>query len=168
MIREGSTRDLYTGRAGQLALLAELLVRRCNAAIPEVDVGEDVLAFVVDEPEVGRLQVKTATAEPLKTEGCYAARVSVPLGQLQFRSRVLLYYVFAVRLGERWSDFLIIPRAQLHRMSAAETGYLNSRAGELQLYFSFSPDEVTCSGQSWQRYRNAWQTIPVHGAVAQG
>ena len=37
--------NLYTGRAGQLAVMAELLLRGWNTAIPEVDVGDDI--FVV-------------------------------------------------------------------------------------------------------------------------
>jgi hypothetical protein len=166
MIRVGTTRDLYTGRGGQLATMAELLMRRCNVAIPEVDEGEDMLAFLVEEPEVARLQVKTAQAEPLKTEGCYAARVSVPLAQLERRLRTKLYYVFAIRLGECWSDFLVISRLQLHRLSQDGTGYINRKAGELQLYCSFSQDEVTCSGRSWQSYRNAWDAVPTVIAAA--
>jgi hypothetical protein len=31
--------DTFIGRAGQLADIAELLRHRCNAAIPEVDLG---------------------------------------------------------------------------------------------------------------------------------
>ena len=38
---------LYTGRAGQLVVMAELLLRGWNVAMPEVDVGDDV--FVVED-----------------------------------------------------------------------------------------------------------------------
>jgi hypothetical protein len=159
--REGTRRDDYTGRGGQMAVLAELLLRRINVAVPEIDEGEDVLAFVVREPEVTRVQVKTANAEALKEEGRYAARVSVPLEQLQARSKVLLFYIFAIRLGEQWSDFMILPRVDLHLQSRdLEVGYVNRAAGELQLYLSFSPQTVQCSGQDWQRYRNAWANLP--------
>ena len=159
MIREGSTRDTYTGKSGQMAVLAELLSRQCNVAVPEVDEGEDVLAFALDEPDVTRIQVKTANAERLKEAGRYAARVSVPLEQLETRSRVELYYIFAIRVEDRWVDFILITRTLLHRLSARGVGYLNRRAGELQLYLSFGPDEVTCSGQSWQSSRNAWSIL---------
>ena len=43
MAGQRGPRDTYTGRSGQMAVMAELLFRRCNAAIPEVDVGTDVL-----------------------------------------------------------------------------------------------------------------------------
>src|SRR4051794_37253751 len=113
MARERSMRDSYTGRGGQRAVLAELLVRGCNAAVPEVDEGEDLLAFLSRHPAVAFLQVKTANAEPLRGEGRYAARFSVPLEQLQQPRRATLFYVFAVRLGDRWADFVVIQRDDL-------------------------------------------------------
>jgi hypothetical protein len=54
--RQRGTDDSFTGRAAQLAVMAELLRRRCNAAIPEVDLGTDVFAFKDDREEVVRLQ----------------------------------------------------------------------------------------------------------------
>lgn len=40
-----SRMNLYLGHAGQMAVMAEFLVRGYNVAIPEVDVGDDI--FVV-------------------------------------------------------------------------------------------------------------------------
>lgn len=34
--------NLYVGRAGQMAVMSEFLVRGYNVAIPEVDVGDDI------------------------------------------------------------------------------------------------------------------------------
>ncbi len=39
--------NFYIGRAGQLAVMAEFLLRGWNVALPEVDVGDDV--FVVKD-----------------------------------------------------------------------------------------------------------------------
>src|SRR4051794_33366596 len=96
--RKRLTRDLYTGRSGQLAVVAELLNRQRNVAIPEVDVGEDLFAFRdrVNEP-VTRIQVKTANATRRKTAGRYSARFSVPFAQLDAPDEPALHYVFAVR-----------------------------------------------------------------------
>lgn len=41
---------LYVGRAGQMAAMAEFLLRGYNVAVPEVDVGDDI--FVVPRPEL--------------------------------------------------------------------------------------------------------------------
>jgi hypothetical protein len=161
MTREGRTWDAYTGRGGQMAVLAKLLLRRINVAVPEIDEGEDVLAFVVHEPEVTRIQVKTAVAELLKEEGRYAARVSVPLEQLRRSGLIDLYYVFAIRLGDKWRDFIIISREELHHQNQVHgVGYVNRTSRELQLYLSFTPQTVLCSGQDWRRYREGWQVLP--------
>jgi hypothetical protein len=162
MARQRSNVDTYTGRGGQLAVEAELLLRQVNVAIPEVDEGEDVFAFLSGEPDVTRIQVKTANAQPLKEEGRYAARLSVPLAQLRNRTRAKLYYVFAVRLEETWTDFLIISRLELDDLSANEgVGYVNHKAGELQLHLSFAATTLTCSDQDLQPYRYAWHRLPV-------
>lgn len=167
MIREGNMRDAYTGKAGQMAVLAELLARQCNVAVPEIDEGEDVLTFVRRAPDVFRIQVKTANAEPLKEAGRYSAHVNIPLEQLNAQSLEELYYAFAVRLGESFVDFVLIARTELRRWRVRGVGYLNQRAGELQLYLSFGPNEVTCSGQSWQAFRNAWAVLPVVATTTQ-
>jgi hypothetical protein len=161
MTREGTTRDSFTGRAGQLAVLAELLMRRVNAAIPEVDEGEDTLAFVSGAALIDHIQVKTAVATALKTEDCYAAKVSVPLTQMKERDEPPLYYVFAVRLADAWSDFVILSRKQLERQREEGVGYVNTKAGELQLYLSFSPTTLTVSQRDWSPFRGAWQSLPV-------
>jgi hypothetical protein len=162
MGRQRSVRDSYTGRGGQNAVLAELLMRRCNAAVPEVDEGDDLVTFLTGHPAFAFLQVKTANAEPLQEEGRYAARVSVPLDQLHEASMVELIYVFVVRLRDRWTDFVFISRDELRVMSGSQgVGYVNHRAKELQLYLSFGPASLTCSEQDWQGYRNAWRSIPL-------
>jgi hypothetical protein len=169
MIRQRGTEDSYTGRGGQLAVEAELLMRGCNAAVPEVDEGEDVFAFRTGKPEVVRIQVKTANAEPLKEEGRYAARVSVPLAQLNEAEDMGLFYAFAVRLGERWVDFVVIERKEVrHLRRARGLGHENVRAGELQLYLSFAPERVMCSGVDLQAFRNAWERLPVLQPPADG
>jgi hypothetical protein len=162
MIRQRGTEDSYTGRGGQRAVQAELMMRGCNTAIPEVDEGEDVFAFHTGRPDVDRLQVKTANAEALKEPGRYAARLSLPLTQLFDTQETSLIYVFAVRLGNRWVDFLVIEREEVVRLnSECAMGHENKRAGELQLYLSFAAERVTCSGVDLQVYRSAWERLPV-------
>jgi hypothetical protein len=162
MIRQGTTRDTYTGKSGQMAVQAELLARQCNVAVPEVDEGEDVFTFVFRDPDVTRIQVKTANAERLKEAGRYAAKVSVPLEQLREQGQAELYYVFAIRLEDRWVDFVILSRTELSEWDRNDgIGYVHQRAQELQLYLSFSPESLVCSGRELQLYRNAWVRLPI-------
>lgn len=47
----------FTGRNGQLALMAEFLIRQLNVAIPEVDVGDDIV--VVRDDNRGRPRTRS-------------------------------------------------------------------------------------------------------------
>jgi hypothetical protein len=78
-----SLEKTYNGRSGQMVVLAELLIRQCNGAIPEVDVGTDVFAFQDEREEVARVQVKTAWGKPYKKEEGYSVRFEVPMQQLK-------------------------------------------------------------------------------------
>lgn len=51
--------NLYLGRAGQMAVMAEFLVRGYNVAIPEVDIGDDIFVVRDDDGEYSRIQVKS-------------------------------------------------------------------------------------------------------------
>ena len=37
--------NLYVGRAGQMAVISEFLIRGWNVAVPEVDIGDDLLVI---------------------------------------------------------------------------------------------------------------------------
>src|SRR5439155_23035933 len=86
---------LYFGRSGQLAVMSELLYRRRNAAIPEVDVGDDVFVVRDEEDIVTRVQVKSANATV--QHGGYFAQFSIPLSQLRIRKPLSFVYIFPVR-----------------------------------------------------------------------
>ena len=73
-------RNLYVGRAGQMAVMAEFLWRGWNVAVPEVDVGEDIFVVKDESGDLWRVQVKTATAQP-QWQG-YSAQFSIALEQL--------------------------------------------------------------------------------------
>src|SRR5256885_14146063 len=80
--RQRGTDDSFTGRAAQLAVMAELLRLRCNAAIPEVDLGTDVFAFKDDREDVVRLQVKACTVPRNYVDGSgYSAKFVLPMKQ---------------------------------------------------------------------------------------
>src|SRR5947199_8249235 len=90
----------FVGKAGQLAVMAEFLLRGYNVATPEVDVGDDV--FVVNDwvERLWRIQVKTAIGVP-RGYGC-SGQYQVPLAQLQKFGFTPLFYIFALRWEGRW------------------------------------------------------------------
>jgi hypothetical protein len=54
---------LDTGRSGHLAVMAELLARGCNVAIPEVDVGDHHHA-AINRPPSGRHDARLCGSSP--------------------------------------------------------------------------------------------------------
>jgi hypothetical protein len=58
-----SRQHLYTGKSGQLAVMAELVSRGYNVAVPEVDIGDDIFVVRDRDGQLSRVQVKTANAK---------------------------------------------------------------------------------------------------------
>ncbi len=102
---------LYVGRAGQMAAMAEFLLRGYNVAVPEVDVGDDIFVVRDSDGEFSRIQVKTALVT--ETKHGYNARYAVRLDQLLTLSAPELWYVFSNRSAGRWQSFLVVPRPEL-------------------------------------------------------
>jgi hypothetical protein len=66
---------LYTGRSGHLAVVAQFLHRGYNAAIPEVDRGEDIFVIEDESGKLSRIQVKAANGHGV---GRHYALYAVP------------------------------------------------------------------------------------------
>jgi hypothetical protein len=122
-------RHLFLGKAGQLACMAELLYLGYNAAIPEVDIGEDIFIINHKEEQVSYLQIKTSELfiDPSdKQENYYQFTVSIK--QLNTTGKLPFYYVFAYRNLERPNfDFVVFERAWL---SEKRKEYNDKRGGE--------------------------------------
>ncbi|MCI0456091.1 MAG: hypothetical protein L0Z62_03810 [Gemmataceae bacterium] len=139
------------GRAGQLAVMSELLLHGYNVAVPEVDVGDDVWVVRDDTSRMWRVQVKTATGK--QTGYGYSGGFAIPLKQLTTPTVPPLIYVLALRetVG-RW-QFVVIPQEQL-RQEREEHSVGALQGHTVRLYLAFRESEVNCSGRDWQRYRN--------------
>lgn len=153
-----SKKSLYVGRGGQMAVMAEFLMRGYNVAIPEVDTGDDI--FVVREGliEHSRIQVKTAVTSPLR-QG-YSARYTVKLSQLVDMASYGTWYVFANWAVDRWASFLIISRENLYRLYDHHNIGSVNKNGLLSLYFSYTDKSATCSEQDFTPYLNNWRDWP--------
>lgn len=131
----------FTGGSGQMAVMAELLHRKCNAAIPRVDVGTDLFAFRDEREDVARIQVKTARARQYKDGQGYNAKFGVPMVQLRRLDNPPLFYALAVRLDNGWATFVVISRAELKALWDQGCGSENSKSGDWNCTFSFGPTE---------------------------
>jgi hypothetical protein len=135
------TQRNYTGHSGQMAVLAELLLRRCNVAVPVVDVGTDVFAFLDEREEVARIQVKTARGDRYRLDEGYRAQFDLPLKQLEREDRPPLYYVLAARVDDRYADHLVLSRPEVQEYWNGDRrfGTENEASGNLVLTIQFRP-----------------------------
>ena len=151
--------DLYTGRAGHLAVMAELLMRGWNTAIPEVDIGDDIFVVQDSNGDLKRVQVKTAKAKPRKSGG-YNARFNLSIVQLRSPITPDVIYIFAIRVEDRWETFVIVGRRVLHAEHSTYTiGY--ERKGRLTLNMVFEDNKVLCRGREITQYKGDWSDFPV-------
>ncbi len=74
--------NLYTGGAGQAAVMSEFLFRGYNVAVPEVDRGDDLFVVQDADGSLSRIQVKAVIGKRRARSDAYAAQVVVPLRQL--------------------------------------------------------------------------------------
>ena len=149
---------LYTGRAGHLAVMAELLLRGWNTAIPEVDVGDDIFVVRDSDGNMHRVQVKTAVAKTLKSG--HSAHFNLSLSQLSTPIEPEIIYVFAVRLHSHWDAFVVIDREILHNEHVLH-GIGNEHKDRLTLRLRFTGTSVTCGQRNLSQYRNNWTRFPI-------
>jgi hypothetical protein len=147
----------YVGKAGQLAVMAEFLLRGYNVAMPEVDVGDDIFVVADRTGRLWRIQVKTAIGK--KRGYGYSGKFAIRAAQLEEAKVPDLFYVFALRAAERW-EFLVVSRAKL--MQEQENYYVASRGGRNLIFtFRFQPSAVMCSRRDFQHCRNHWPDWPL-------
>ena len=73
--------NLYLGKSGQFAIMAEFLARGWNTCTPDVDVGDDVLVLEDRAGQFKRVQVKTASSTE-RING-YGALFNISIAQLE-------------------------------------------------------------------------------------
>lgn len=111
----------YVGKAGQIAVMAELAWRGYNVSIPEIDVGDDVFVLNDFNGKLSRIQVKTATGKELaRTKGAYSCQFSINITHLN-GSNSGTHYIFVCRCGKNWR-FLIFKRFVLANLIKAGLG----------------------------------------------
>jgi hypothetical protein len=150
-------KEAFVGRAGHLAGMAEFLLRGYNAAIPEVDVGDDVLVINNQAEDLWRIQVKTGLG--VARNYGFSGQFLIPLGQLTAYSPTSLYYLLTLRAGDLWE---FVPMSREDLLSEVREHQVGSLVGTNRLlYLAFKDGEVICSGRNWQRFRNNWSPWPI-------
>src|SRR5438046_240658 len=97
----------YVGKAGQLAVMAEFLLRGYNVAMPEVDEGDDIFVVHNQRGQLWRIQVKTAIGQ-ISGQG-HRGKFSAKLSQLTIYREPDLFYFLAMRCGGLW-ELLVMSR----------------------------------------------------------
>ncbi len=162
-----SKQDTYTGRAGQLAVMAEFIIRGYNVAMPEIDVGDDIFVVKDSSGDLSRIQVKTATGKAQKTLDCCSAQFNIGYSHLETARKPEITYVFVVRIADRWREFVVISRQklfELRELNNIGTMTIDKKTGKkisLTFTLAFKPNDVICSKQSLQQYRNCWDAWPI-------
>lgn len=153
-----STKNLYVGRSGQMAVMAEFLWRGWNVAIPEVDIGDDLFVVQDEEAHLYRIQVKTATGKELKRGG-YVAQFRVRLDQLRSARTPEPYYVLASRWEGNWDSFLVIRQDELRDLYELK-GVGSLYKGHLTYRFTYRNLAVHAKDLDLSNYLGNWDRWP--------
>ena len=147
----------YTGKAGHLAVMGEFCLRGYNAAMPEIDKGDDV--FVVNDltGAMWRLQVKTSLGTQQTTSRRYQFRIRNTA--INVAQTPELHFAFVLRKEHVW-HFLLMDRPVLR--TYVRNNNLGTAAGEYrQLTFVFHQDgRLMCSGIDLANHLEDWATWP--------
>ena len=149
--------NLYVGKAGQLYVMSEFLMRGWNVAMPEVDTGDDI--FVVEDENDTFYRVQVKTSQAIVRSNSYSAQFSVPLRQLK-EYEPAIYFIFAIRQNNTWSDIIIISQNHLYDFfKDYDIGTIVDN--NLILYFSIKENKVTCSKQDFTPFVNNFSDFPI-------
>ena len=144
---------LYFGRAGQLFVMSEFLLRSWNVAIPEVDEGDDIFVVKHETGRLMRIQVKAAQSKTQK-EGFYA-QFNISVKQLSDITKGY-HFVFVVRHHNHWEQILIIRQNDLFDMFEAQNlGSIHK--DNLILRLTFKNGKVTNKAIDLTEYQNNFE-----------
>ena len=153
-----NSNNLYLGKSGQFAIMAEFLARGWNTCTPDVDVGDDVLVLEDRAGQFKRVQVKTASATP-KSKG-YSALFNISLAQLGKSISPEIHYVFMVRHKDKWANMLIINRDTLNDLYESLNIGSVSKDKNLMIHISFEGKTVTCSNVDFSSFIDNFSEFP--------
>jgi hypothetical protein len=139
--------------------MANFLFRGYNAAIPEIDVGDDLFVVTDATGELFRIQVKSTIAKGVNSR---RGRFHVPCQQLKTAQSPDLYFVFAFHFDALWRTFIVISRESLTNLhTEREVGRRDESRGSVYFDVVVTDTTTTCNGVSLQECRDNWNPWPI-------
>ena len=149
--------NLYVGKAGQLYVMSEFLMRGWNVAMPEVDTGDDI--FVVEDENDTFYRVQVKTAQSIQRKNGRSTQFSIALNQISEYDEAV-YFVFLIRNSQNWSDMLLIRQRQLvDLVRDYKIGSVYEK--KLTLYFSIQEEKIICSNLDFTPFVNNFADFPI-------
>ena len=142
-----SLQPLFNGRAGEYAVVSELLFEGFDACVANVDEGTDV--FAVKGGRCFFIQVKTSV--PVRNECSFF----IPPGTHKKFNVPDAYYVFVKRANAS-NDFLVMPYHEIQKH--VESGGIEKMDRKYRATFVWG-DEVTLGGEDVTYYRRRWPRV---------
>lgn len=141
-----------------MAVLAVLLNRGYNVAVPEVDRGDDLFVVHDETGQLYRIQVKTATG---KGKRRVSGAFNIAVSQLRTPRMPDLHYVLVLFHPDGRRDFLVISRKELLELwEIGGIGHATDGGRRVVLHISFGEDGVLCDGKWLDQYREDWSLWP--------
>lgn len=141
-----------------MAVLAVLLNRGYNVAVPEVDRGDDLFVVHDETGRLFRIQVKSATG---KGKRRVSGAFNISLNQLRTPRMPDLHYVLVLLHADGRREFLIISRKELLELWEIEgIGHVTDEGRRVVLHISFGEDGVLCDGKRLDEFREDWSLWP--------
>jgi hypothetical protein len=144
---------LYFGKAGQLLVMSEFLLRGWNVAIPEVDEGDDIFVVRHETSKLMRIQVKASNLK-IQHKSKYA-QFNISLKQL-FDTPKNIHFVFVSRNESSWESLLIINQLQLLDLHKNQS-LGSTHKDNLTLRLTFKNGKVTNKNIDLTEFQNNFQ-----------
>lgn len=150
-------RSTYFGKAGQLFVMSEFLLRGWNVAIPEVDQGDDIFVVRHADGSFRRVQVKSANATGPAEK--FTARFSVARSLIYSPAYedTPIHIALLVRQGNRWSHLFLMNNVQLSDFLGLA---LDEAPASLTLTVSVQAHRITCRDKDFARFLDNFEDFP--------
>jgi len=147
----------YFGKAGQLFIMSEFLLRGWNVAIPEVDQGDDIFVVRHQDGSFRRVQVKSANATI--RSGKLTARFSVARSLIYSPAYedTPIHIALLIRQATFWSHLFLLSNVQLSDFLNLS---LEQAPASLTLTVSIQLPRITCRGSDFSRFLNNFEDFP--------